>query len=54
MPKINIEDASDEEGLEEYDNKYNYCYLESFYRACDRFDNPDEYPYHDKASDNTK
>ena len=32
MPKINIEDALDEEGLEEYDNKYNYCYFESFYR----------------------
>lgn len=32
MPKINIEDALDEEGLEEYDNKYNYYYFESFYR----------------------
>lgn len=32
MPKINLEDALDEEGLEEYDNKYDYCYFESFYR----------------------
>ena len=31
MPKINLEDALDEEGLEEYDNKYDYCYFESFY-----------------------
>lgn len=38
MPKINLEDTLDEEGLEEYDNKYNYCYFESFYGACDHFD----------------
>ena len=31
MPKINLEDALDEGGLEEYDNKYSYCYFESFY-----------------------
>ena len=54
VPKINIEDASDEEGLEEYDNKYDYCYFESFYRACDHFDNPAEYLYHDKVPANTK
>lgn len=54
MPKINLEDALDEEELEEYDNKYNYCYFESFYGACDHFDNPDEYPYHDKVSTNAK
>ena len=54
MPKINLEDALDEEGLEEYDNKYNYYYFESFYRVCDHFDSPDEYPYHDKVSTNTK
>lgn len=54
MPKVNLEDALDEEELEEYDNNYNYCYFESFYRACDHFDNPDKYPYHDKVSANTK
>ena len=42
MPKINLEDALDEEGLEEYDNKYDYG-------ACDHFDDPDKYPYHDKV-----
>ena len=50
MPEINPDDVLDEEELEEYDNKYNYCYFESFYGACDHFDNPDEYPYHDKVS----
>ena len=54
MPKINLEDALDEEGLEEYDNKYNHCYSGPFYRACDHFDNPGEYSYHDKVSANTK
>lgn len=54
MPKINLEDALDEEELEEYGNKYDYCYFESFYGTCDHFDNPDEYPYHDKVSANTK
>lgn len=48
MPEINPDDVSDEEELEEYGNKYDYCYFESFYGACDHFDNPDEYLYHDK------
>lgn len=54
MPKINLDDALDEEGLEEYDDRHNYCYFEPFYGAHHHFDNPDEHPYHDKVSANTK
>lgn len=31
MSRINQDDVLDEEGLEEYGNKYDYCYFESFY-----------------------
>ena len=40
MPKIRIEDAMDEDSLEEYINRQNLYYFEEFCGSCDHFDNP--------------
>ena len=54
MPKIRIEDAMDEDSLEEYINRQNLYYFEEFCGSCDYFDNPQSCPFYGKVFRATK